>query len=161
MAAIWFSGQFQGDEATDADRLTNDEVLAGGLLEGELLERVQRIHDVAHAGRRLCGVGEADGRAHLLGHGRRDIAHPRLIRSEQLLEHLDAFLARRLREGLEGLLGCRYGAIDVFGRAHGDLADGLFRCRIDDVQRLLADRVDPLAVDVELQCVIHAAVLSL
>ena len=53
------------------------------------------------------------------------------------------------------LLGGLGGPVDVGGRAGGDVAGDLLGGGVDHVQALRRDRIDPLAVDVELHVLAH------
>ena len=74
---------------------------------------------------------------------------------ENGLQQLDALLARRTGIGFEGPAGCGHGLVDVGGGAETDTAVHFFGGRIDNVERARLDRVDPLAIDVELELFEH------
>ena len=69
----------------------------------------------AHGG--LGALREPDGGAHLLRDRLRDVLAALLVFGDDPFEQLDALLAARLREGLEGLACGLDGAVHVGGRA--------------------------------------------
>jgi hypothetical protein len=76
---------------------------------------------------------------------------------QDFLEERDAFVTSRGAVGGEGRFCRRNRALHVFGGAHADAADDFLGRRIDDIDGFRRDRVDPAAVDIELQHVPHVS----
>jgi hypothetical protein len=74
-----------------------------------------------------------------------------LIGVEDFLQQREALFLRRAREGLERAAGRGNRLVDIGLGAQADAGIGLFIGRIDDVERLGRDGVDPFAVDIELK----------
>src|SRR5262245_11024647 len=100
-------------------------------------------------------VGKRNGRAHLAGHGARELAVARLEAVNDPLQEGEPFVAAGLRIGGERP-SCRGdGAIDVGARAKADLPGHLLGRRVDDVEKMRRLRVNPRAVNIEFGIVVH------
>ncbi len=115
---------------------------------------------MAHADRNLGALGEVGGGAHFLGHGGGQVAEALLVFGQDAAQDFQALLAGGLAPGREGLAGGHDGLVDVSGAAKRDLAADVLGGGVDDVEGLLLDRIDPLAVDVELQVLAHGLSLT-
>src|SRR5262249_36587077 len=78
-----------------------------------------------------------------------------LVFGEDRLQELEPLLAGRAAKAREGPARGGHGAVDIGGAADGDLGVGFLGRRIDDVEELRLDRIDPVTVDVELLLVSH------
>ena len=103
----------------------------------------------ARPGLRVARPG--DRRAHLLAHRLRDVLEALVVDFEDAPEQRQPLGLGGQRKGRERGLGRRDGAVDIGLRADRNLRVGLLGRRIDDVEQRRLDRVDPLAVDVELR----------
>ena len=111
---------------------------------------------MAEAGGCLGGVGQGGGSAHLFADRGCHLWNSRLVDVDDALEEVDAFLPRGLRIGVERGNGrCDGRRLTSVGIAERDLADRLFRGGVDHVETFARQRLDPLAVDVELGAVTH------
>ena len=110
---------------------------------------------MSEARRRLGGHREPHGCAHFLADGLCHVGNTVLVDVDDLGQQVDPLLARRLGIRLERRDRGGYRAVDILDAAQGDLSDDLLGRGIDHVEALAVDRVDPLAVDVELGFVRH------
>jgi hypothetical protein len=112
-----------------------------------------------------CGglrlLGEAHGRAHLVGNGGADILDALLVGVGDPGEQRDPLLPAALRERREGPPGGSHSLVHVCLGADRDLVHCFFGCRIDDGAGLLGRGIDPGAVDVEFRAIDHVRDLSL
>ena len=69
---------------------------------------------------------------------------------QDCLQEIDAFFTCRLRVRLERGLRCGDGFIYISRRAQADTPVSLFGRRINNVQGTRFNRVNPLAIDIEL-----------
>jgi hypothetical protein len=139
-----------GDRPEHADRLANDQRVADLLLPGDLLDQLR--HRV-EGHRRQAGLDparELQRHPQLGGDGGGDLiaalAEPGTYRRQQL----GTLLARGLRPAIERLARGIDRSVDVGRGRSRDRSHRLFGGRVDDLDALGADRVDPLAADEEL-----------
>ena len=131
-------------------------------LEPVILQDGHRRLEVGGAKAGLILSGEPGGGAHFLGDGSGDVGIALLIFGHDCAQQIQPFRAGGAAEAFEGGIGGFRGAIDIRGRAHRDAAHRLFGGRVDDIERLHAvDGIDPLAVDVEFQCLAHVTLPNL
>ena len=110
---------------------------------------------MTHAGRNLGRLSEPHRGAHLVGNGFRHVGGTFLDAGGDLLKQLGAELDRGLRERGKRLLGGLHGLVDIGMGAERDPGKRLFGGGVFDVQRPRLDRVDPLAIDIEFEIVLH------
>ena len=143
------------DEAADADGLLSDQSRAAQVFELVGLQDLDRRLQVADAHRRLGPLGQPARRAHFFGDRRRHVGVALLVLLDDALQELDALGAAGAGEALErGACGF-HRKIDVRSRAQADPSSDALGRRIDHVQGLRRDRIDPGAVDVEFQIIAH------
>ena len=144
------------DEATNADRLFHDQRRAAlRLLELVGLQHVERGAEMRRAHGRLRTLRQPHGGAHFFRDGLGHVLVAVLQLRHDAHEQVHALLARGLGPGLERLAGGLHGAVHILGAAERNAAGDGFGGGIDDVERLGRNRVDPFAIDVELQIVAH------
>src|SRR5262249_36996733 len=83
------------------------------------------------------------------------IGYALLIFSQNPVEDLESLLATGLRPGGEGLARRADCFVHISRRAQRDAAGDRLRGRIDGLDALVLDRIDPTAVDIELQILAH------
>ena len=105
-------------------------------------------------------AGQRHRCAHLLRNRCRDVRNTLLVDRDDLFQQGRPFLDSRLRKACESLASSGHGTIDVFLITDCNRGNDLFSRRIDDRQRLLAVGFDPLAVDIKLECIVHAVFSS-
>src|SRR3569623_1037214 len=143
------------DHRHHAERLVHHPRLADALLEGEVLQRLQRADEVAEPGRSLRRHGQPDRRAHLLAHRRGEVRDARLIALDAAFEQCDAVRDARLRPAVERLARGGDSLDDIGLTAERDLGAGLLGARIDHLVALAALARDPLAIDIVLEVAAH------
>ena len=74
---------------------------------------------------------------------------------ENGLQQIDSLIAGSLGVGFEGPFRSSDSNIDIGSRSKADSSAHFFGRRINDVQRIRGNRVDPFTVDIELQHVTH------
>jgi hypothetical protein len=142
------------DARDDADRLAHDEGVAD-LLAVEV-EGTGQSCEVAEVERRqpdLDHLREAQGHAHVVGDELADLVGPGSQRVRCGLQVVGALVRGQCRPAGEGCPGSGHGLVGVGGRALGNAGDELLGGRVEDVDRLAAGGVDPLATDVQLRAV--------
>ena len=143
------------DQRTDTDRLMNDAAAADVLFPFKGLQRLERMHQMAQARRRLRGRGQAHRRTHLLRHRSSNFGHAGLVDRNDFFQQSRTLFDRGLRKSHESAARSGHRTIDVGFVADGNRGDHGFGRRIDHSQGLLAVGLDPLAVDIELLLVFH------
>ena len=112
------------------------------------------VHDVSDADARLRALRETHRGAHLDGDGARDLVVVFLVGGEDALHERQALLTRGARVRIEGAARRGDGEVHILGAAHRDQARHRFIGRVDDLEFLGLDRVDPSTIDVELPVVV-------
>ena len=92
-------------------------------------------------------------RAHLARDGERQVLAALLVDVDDAVQDIEALLDFSEAEGGEGALGGRDRLIDIGLAAQRDLRKGVLIGRVDDVEGVWHHRIDPGAVDIELQIV--------
>ncbi len=138
------------DQSAHADRLANDFRRAACFLEIVILQDTHGLAQMAEARCGLRGFRETQRRAHLARNGLDHFGVMLLIGVEDFLQERKAFFLRRAREGLERAPSRGDRFVDIGLGAQADAGIGLFIGRIDDIERLGRDGVDPFAVDIEI-----------
>ena len=110
---------------------------------------------MAHARGHLGRVGQPHRGAHLVGDGLGQIRHALLDTGGNLVEQVGAVFHAGLREAREGALGGGHGLVHIGGRAHRDHGEILFGGRIFDFQRARRYRINPFAIDIEFEVLLH------
>src|SRR5882757_710796 len=105
-------------------------------------------------------AGELQRRTHLARDGVARLVPALVVFRQDRAQQVQPLLPGGAGEGWEGQPGRRHGAVDVGRAADGDLGERLLGRRVDDVKQGGLDRVDPLAVDVELFLVLHGEIPS-
>jgi hypothetical protein len=157
---IWFSGQFHGViKSDDADRLADDARAAALLLELEGLERLDGSLEMRPARPHLRVARELKRCAHFVGYDLGNFFGAFVVQRQDFLQQPKPIGLGGLRERRE--CSARRGdcAHSVGGRSHRDGGKGLFRSRIDDCFRGRLERLDPRAIDIESQLVVHPRML--
>ena len=102
-------------------------------------------------------MGELQWRTHLARQGGSKIAPPLAVYCDDVPEQLQPRATFRPAKALEGSSRRRDGPIEIRGPSEGDRGACVLGGRIDDVEPVGCDRVDPGTVDIELQVVRHGA----
>ena len=134
-------------------------VRAAQFLELVVLQHVERGLQVPDAHRGLRLLRQRDRRAHFLGDRRGHVGIALLVLGDDAFEQRDALGHGGLRIAGKGLARRLHGPVDIGRRTHRDAPGRLLGGRVDDVDALGRDRIDPGPVDVELQIVAHGFVL--
>jgi hypothetical protein len=100
-------------------------------------------------------AGEDHRGTHLVRDGRRDLVVVSLVDLEDSFQQVASFLDRGSRKVIKRIACCGRRAIDVRRGSERDPADRLLAGRVDDVEVMTLDRIDPLSSDVELSKLVH------
>jgi hypothetical protein len=142
-------------QGADADRLPDDQGRAISLFEFECLECADGRLDVLRAAAGLGTLREPPWSAHFVHYGFGDVVVALGKLRQYRLQQFYALLACRRCVAGRGMFCRSHGTIDVGRRSEADAAARRFGCRIDDVNRVRRDRIDPLAIDIEFQHLAH------
>ncbi|MCY1236690.1 hypothetical protein D9M72_493580 [compost metagenome] len=107
----------------------------------------------------LLLAGHGLRRAEFHGDGVDHLVITARVDGEQFFEQRQPFFDACLAIGDKGLLGGGHGPVNVFGRAHRDHRNRLFRRRVQDLEVVGDDGIHPGAIDVELAFVEHSLLL--
>ena len=110
------------DQPADADRLLGDQRRPVLLLELEVLQRVDRRHQVTDPEKHLRARGQRRRRADFLGDRVGEVARPLLVFGEDGLQQVQPLFATALRPTGEGAPGRLDRHVDVVRRAERDLS---------------------------------------
>jgi len=120
------------------------------------LERGDGRFHMGAAGPGLAVAGKGKRRAHFLADRLRNVLKTLVVDFENTPQELQPVLLRPYGEGRESGLGGGDCLVDILGGSYGDPGIGLLRRGVDNVEHCGLDRIDPLAVDVEFQMIVHA-----
>ena len=146
------------DHADHAHGLVHDGRAALHMFEGKVLEDLDGGAQMGHTHGGLRRLGQPQRRPHLLRDGLHKVAVAALVDLQHLGQQGQALFAAGARVALERATRGGHSLVHIGGRSHADAGNGLLVGGIDDLQAARADRIHPLAVDIELQMVLHEAI---
>ncbi len=143
------------DERAHADRLLRNQSGPPHLVELIVLEHFDAGLKVRKGASGLRLLRQPAGCTHLFGNRRCDFAVALLIFRDDVLQQLDPIGAVDPGKAGKSATRCGNRRVDVLRRAKADATDRPFCSRIDDLQGLRYDGIDPGAANIEFEIVSH------